>query len=79
MAIIHVPEASEAMEAPYIGIVFDKEFNARYFTYEIGDYMDKDYCAVCEWSLNREHVSWQIHNECSLENFIREIMTIIKL
>jgi hypothetical protein len=66
-------------EAPYIGIVFDKEFNIRYFTYEVGKDCDKGTYHLCEWSKKWNHSNYGINSECSTEQFVSEVRRTLNL
>jgi hypothetical protein len=76
--IITIPEAMEKQEAVYIGIIYDKDDNFRYFTYEIGEgnQHEKLYF-LCEWTSNREHLNYGTHNDSNKAVFIKDVSDLL--
>lgn len=72
--VIKIPEAREELEALYIGIIFDKNFKIRYFTYEIGvnPHQEKGYY-LFECTINWESINYGFFKESRIETFINYI------
>ncbi|CAB1249293.1 hypothetical protein ACFHWD_20435 [Clostridium sp. MT-14] len=77
LIVIEIPEARESTETPYIGIVFDKDYNIRYFTYEIEKEFGKKCYFLCEWSQDRTHINYGEHMDKNLNTFTQSITDLI--
>jgi hypothetical protein len=76
--VIKIPEAREELEALYIGIIFDKNFKIRYFTYEIGvnPHQEKGYY-LFECTINWENINYGFFKEIRIEKFINYIEEVL--
>jgi hypothetical protein len=76
--VIKIPEAREELEALYIGIIFDKNFKIRYFTYEIGvnSYQEKGYY-LFECTINWENINYGFFKGNRIEKFINYIEEVL--
>lgn len=79
LIILNIPEATEFLEAPFVGIVFDKKFNVRYFTYEINKQDNKECYFLCEWEKEWRHVNYSSYDNRNVKTFLNEIKHIINL
>jgi len=70
--IITIPEAVESQEAVYIGIIYDKTKNFRYFTYEVskGNEGETLYF-LCECTSYGNHINHSFHYERDKSVFIK--------
>jgi hypothetical protein len=72
--ILGIPEASQRMEAPYVGICFDRAGDIRYFTYEIGEGEAGEVLYfTCEWTPDMKHINYRCCETLDLEEFINTI------
>jgi hypothetical protein len=77
LIVIEIPEARESTETPYVGIVFDKDYNIRYFTYEIEKEFGEECYFLCEWAQNRTRMNYGEHMKKDLNIFTQSITTLI--
>lgn len=76
--VISLSEAKEDREAVYIGIIYDKNDNFRYFTYEIGKGInDEALYFVCECTSEWEHLNYGFHFERDKSVFIKELSELL--
>jgi hypothetical protein len=74
LIIIKTPSAKRIMEAPLIGVIYDKEYNMRYFTYEIGKGepgMLRYF--LCEWTSDWKHINYGSSADLVIDDFIKGI------
>jgi hypothetical protein len=71
---IIMPDAKKLIEAPFIGIVYDRDHNIRYFTYEIGRGAPGQIVYfLCEWTEKGNHLNHALYHELDINNFMRGI------
>jgi hypothetical protein len=76
--ILSVPAATEDGEAVYIGIIYDKNDNFRYFTYEIGKGIKGETLYfLCECTADWEHFNYGCHFQRDKSIFIKEISELL--
>lgn len=76
--ILTVPEAKENSEALCAGILFDKQYNVRYFTYEIGIGLDKrQVYYLCEWTYDWKHLNHGCYETNDIDTFIKEVSKVV--
>ncbi len=76
LIILKIPEARGVLEAPFIGIYFNKEYKVRYFTYEIAESYDENCYFLCEWTKEWHHINYNSNVKCDISIFIKEIKKI---
>lgn len=71
LIIIEIPEARKAYETPFIGVLYNKEYNVRYFTYEIAEeFGGENAYFLCEWTEKWDHINHCICRDRKVETFI---------
>lgn len=74
LIVVKIPEANKPMETPYIGVLFDKDYNIRYFTYEISNEINgKHEYLMCEWTQQWEHLNYGLQEDGEYETFLRAL------
>jgi hypothetical protein len=80
LIIIKIPEAKEVRETPFIGIIFDENFNElRYFVLEITEKL-YGYSGffLCEWSKEWNHINHKFYKELlSKDEFYKAVVKAI--
>lgn len=79
LIVLKIPEAKDALEAPFIGIVFNKKYKVRYFTYEIAESLGDKCYLLCEWDQSWNHKNYMSSLECDINKFVEEIKNIISM
>lgn len=76
--IVSIPEATEPLEADYIGITYDENDNFRYFTYEIGKgEHEETLYFLFEWTSTGEHINYGSYESRDKAGFIKEISDLL--
>ena len=72
--IITIPEAVNKHEAVYIGIIYDKDYNFRYYTYEIGEGNEGEtQYFLCECTSMGNHLNYSFNPKRDKSLFIEEL------
>lgn len=79
LIILKIPEAAKFLEATFVGIVFDENFNVRYFTYELGEDCEVGRYHLCEWTPKWAHLNYGINMEYNTEDFINKVRKAVNL
>ena len=79
LIVIKIPTAKEELEAYYLGVAYDENYNVRYFTYEVtkGPGNDMLY-ALCEWTKDWSHINYGFYPDNNIATFTNNIEIIYK-
>ena len=78
--IITIPQAVEDHEAVYLGIIYDKDYNFRYYTYEIGEGNEGETLYfLCECTSMGNHLNYSSHPERDKSVFIKELTRLFDI
>ena len=77
LIVIKIPSAIEELEALYMGVAYDKNYNVRYFTYEIAKGIESQtQYALCEWTLVWDHINHGFHTDNNMATFTNNIEAV---
>ena len=77
LIVIKVPTAKEELEAYYMGVSYDKNYNIRYFTYEIAKgFKDNALYAMCEWTPAWDHINYGLYSDNNITTFTNNVESV---